>query len=514
MREELKGDCHRPIWMRWGRGFLPALGAGTLLSSSFIGVLLKAANRQDLFWGRADTAALFFVVALGSGLAYVAYLLLNRLTGGRFAGICKPGIFLILAVGVVQFVPQKFLAHHGWPIDATYGAILGVGAACAAISAFKRMGKLSSALWRGVGGLSVLFPILFFHVLRFPPFIARDDLVPGVPGLQRTAAPSVVVFIFDSISMAQCWDDNGQWRSDLPELGKLRSDSVCLDHAVSCGPGTTTSLPNLLFQRSPMEYSDNIWDDSRFSVDPQGFTNGVFYLAKQNGYRTGMLGYYLPFGQMFGALLDGAKDVPFSRYVAPDSFWDRCVNGAVCVAAYARGPFDGSILAGIPRLRYLPGRLNENYFLRITRQTEGIVLSHLAGMPPSGQLFVSFMAIPHSPAIFLSDGTVDTVRATYDSQLQYADKVVGSFLETLKETGAYDACWVILTSDHGHHGFDLPHAQHRNVPFIVKPPGGDRARSVADPVNLWELGPFFGRVFGGSDPAACLAALFPEGNPK
>ena len=500
--------------MRWGRGFLPALGAGTLLSSSFIGVLLKAANRQDLFWGRADTAALFLVVALGSGLAYAAYLLLNRLTDGRFSGICKSGVFVVLAVGGVQLVPQKFLALHGWPIDATYGAMIGMGAAGTILSACKRRDKLCRALWRGVGGLSVLFPILFFHVLRFPPFIARDDLVPGVPGLQRTAAPSVVVFIFDSISMAQCVDENGAWRSDLPELGKLRSDAVCLDHAVSCGPGTTTSLPNLLFQRSPMEYSDNIWDDSRFSVDPQGFTNGVFYLATQNGYRTGMLGYYLPFGQMFGALLDGAKDVPFSRYVAPDSFWDRCVNGAVCVAAYARGPFDGSILAGIPRLRYLPSRLNENYFLRITRQTEGIVRNHLAGMPPSGQLFVSFMAIPHSPAIFLPDGTVDSMQANYDSQLRYADKVVGGFLETLKEAGAYDACWVILTSDHGHHGFDLPHAQHRNVPFIVKPPGGDRARFVADPINLWELGPFFGRVFGGSDPAACLAALFPEGNPK
>lgn len=182
MREELKGDCRRPIWMRWGRGFLPALGAGTLLSSSFIGVLLKAANRQDLFWGRADTAALFFVVALGTGLAYAAYLLLNRLTGGRFSGICKPGIFLILAVGVVQLVPQTFLAHHGWPIDATYGAMIGMGAAGTALSACKRKDKLCRALWRGVGGRSVLFPILFFHVSRFPPFIARDDLVPGVPG--------------------------------------------------------------------------------------------------------------------------------------------------------------------------------------------------------------------------------------------------------------------------------------------------------------------------------------------
>jgi len=507
MREEHKCDCRRTNWMRCGHEFLPVLGAGTLLSSSFLGVLLEASNRQDLFWSRADTAALFLVIVLGSGLAYAAYQLMNRLTGGRFAGICKPGVFLIIAVGIVQLVPQKFLVHRGWPVDVTYGAILGVGAAGAMISAFKRMGKLRSALWRGVGGLAVLFPILFIHVLRFPPFVARDDLIPCTSGPQKFAAPSVVVFIFDSISMAQCLDENGKWRSDLPETGRLRSDAVCLDQAVSCGPGTTISLPNLLFQRSPAEYYNNSWDDSWFAVDPQGFTNGVFHMAKQHGYRTGMLGYYLPFGQMFGSLLDGAKDVPFSRYVAPDSFWDRCVNGAVCVAAYARGPFDGSILAGIPRLRYVPGWMNEKYFLRITRQTEEIVRRHLACMAPSGQLFVSFMAIPHSPAIFLSDGTVDTVRATYDSQLRYADKVIGRFIKTMKENGTYDACWVILTSDHGHHGYDLPHAQHRHVPFIVKPPGSAYAQSVGANANLWELAPFFKSIFSGAPPADCLSAL-------
>ena len=168
--------------MRRGPGFMSAMGAGTLLSSSFIGVLLKAANRQDLFWSRADTVALFLVILLGAGLAYAAYLLMNRLTGGRLSGICMPGIFLILAVGVVQLVPQKSLAHHGWPIDATYGALIGLGVAGTVLSAFKRKDKLCRALWRGVGGLFVLLPILFIHMLSFPPVIARDDLVPGVPG--------------------------------------------------------------------------------------------------------------------------------------------------------------------------------------------------------------------------------------------------------------------------------------------------------------------------------------------
>lgn len=497
-----------------GREFLTVLGLCTLWSSAFLGVLREASNRQDLFWGRADTVALFAVIAAGSVGAYAGYRLLGRMMGGRLGGLCKHGIFLILAVGMVQLVPQKFLADRGWPVDAAYGAILGIGIACTAASLCKRMGQLRSALWRGSLGLAVLFPILFIHILRFSPFIARDDLAVAFSRPGDGVGPSVVIWIFDSISMAQCLDEKGDWRSDLPAMGNLRSEAVCFDRAVSCGPGTTISMPNLLFQRSPENYHNNSWDDSWFAVDPASFTNGVFHAAKQMGYRTGMLGYYLPFGQMFGSLLDGAKDVPFSRYFAPDSFWKRCANQAICLLAYARGPFHGGIVAGIPRLRHVPGWLNEGYFMRMTRQTEEIARTYLGSIPPTGHLFVSFLAIPHSPAIFMPDGTVDPMRATYDSQLRYADKMLGGFVQAMKERGTYDACWVILTSDHGHHGFDLPYAQHRNVPLIVKPPGGDRPMPVDAPINLWELGPFFKEVFRGADVADCLAKLLPEENPK
>ena len=161
----------------------------------------------------------------------------------------------------------------------------------------------------------------------------------------------------------------------------------------------------------------------------------------------------------------------------------------------------------IPRLRHVPGRLNEDYFMRMVRQTVAMTRDCVSSIQPAGQLFVSFMAIPHSPAVFLADGTVDSMRATYDSQLRYADKVVGEFIRTMKESGTYDACWVILTSDHGHHGFDLPYEQHRHVPFIVKPPGSAYARSVGTKVNLWELAPFFRAVFSGASTVECLSAL-------
>lgn len=507
MGEEYKCDCSLGRGPRRWREFLAVLGLCTLLCSAFLGVLLEASNRQDLFWSRLDTLALFLVILLGAALAYVAFLLLARLAGPRFTGICSHGIFLILAAGIVQLVPQKFLEQIGWPVNVTYGATFGLGLLFTALSFFNLMGQSRVWLWQAAGGLALVFPMLFVHLLGFSPFVVREDLGPRTFAPQTATGPSVVLFIFDSISMSQCLDEAGHWRADLPATKALRSESICFDHAVSCGPGTTTSLPNLLFQRSPADFNDGLWKDVWFAADPRSFTNGIFYAAKQMGYRTGMLGVYLPFGQMFASLLDGAKDHPLTRYWAPDSLAKRCANQAICILAYARGPFNGSLIAGIPRLRHVPGWLNDGYFMQMVLRAQALVQNCLGSIRPRGQLLVSYMAIPHSPAIFLPDGTVDALRATYDSQLQYTDKVLGMFIETMKMNGTYDSCWVVVTSDHGHHGFDLPYAQHRNVPFIVKPPGGARIRPVDDPINLWELASFFRAVFTGAGNADCLAAL-------
>lgn len=507
MGDSHKCDRLKPDWGCRVREFLVLLGICNLLSSAYLAVLLDASNRQDLFWNRVDTVALFLVIAAATAVMYAAFLLLNRLTGGRFAVIGRHGIFPILAVGFIQLVPQKFLTEHGWPVDATYGAIVGIGFTGAVISVFLGTGKLAAAMRRVAMGLALIYPILFVQILRFPPFIARDDLGTHASRPEGTSSPSVVILSFDSISMAQCLDENGDWRSDLPEIGKLRLGAVCFDNAMACGGGTTMSVPNLLFQRDPAQFGRGRWSDSWFAVDPSIFTNGLWFSAKQQGYRTGVVGLYLPFGQMFGPLLDEARDFTLFRYVVPDSFAHRCANQAISLVDYARGPFDGGLIAEIPRLRYVPGWLNEKHFKQITDRQRAAVQSYLENMPATGRFFYVHMGIPHSPAIFLPDGTVDSIRATYDSQLRYADKVVGEFIATLKENGTYEACWVILTSDHGHHGFDLPPDQHRHVPFVVKAPGSAYAQRVDAKLRLWELAPYFKAVFSGAPAAECLAEM-------
>ena len=125
------------------------------------------------------------------------------------------------------------------------------------------------------------------------------------------------------------------------------------------------------------------------------------------------------------------------------------------------------------------------------------------------------MANPHSPAIFLPDGQIDSMLATYETQLKYTDNVLGNFLEVMKAQGTYDHSWVLVTSDHGHHGFDLSPTAHRHVPFIVKAPGSQCARAVRPSLPLWRLAPFFQNIFAWKDVASCIRDLpVPVHRPK
>lgn len=470
-------------------------------------MLLRAPDRQDLFWSRADTAALFLLILGGALLLWGGGAVLARVLPRRWAGVLSHLLFAAAAAGLVQLVPPKAWEGVGLSVDGGYAVLLLAGLGLSGLSAAGFLRGAKAGLRKGFAVWSVLFPLLFLQLITRPSFVAREDLPRAAESPVATGAPSLVLFVFDSVAMAQCLEATGQWRADLPALEALRVESVYFEEAISCGVGTTMSLPNLLFQRDPADYHRNQWADSWFSVDPLTFPNGILHSAKAAGYRTALVGTYLPLGQMYDSLLDGGQEYPFSRFLAPVSFGHRLANQAVCLLAYARGPFNGSAIGGIPRLRHVPGWMSERYFEQTTKQAKAAIEGHLQRMGPSGHFFFAYMAIPHSPAIFLPDGTVDSMRATYDTQLRYADRVLGEYLEEMKARGTYDRSWVIVTSDHGHHGFRLPGKAHRHVPFLVKAPGSRCAQAVGSELPLWQLGPFFRSVFAGQDVEDCLRML-------
>ena len=78
--------------------------------------------------------------------------------------------------------------------------------------------------------------------------------------------------------------------------------------------------------------------------------------------------------------------------------------------------------------------------------------------------------------------------ALYDGEIRYADTVVGSFLQLLKDLRLYDDALIILTADHGEslgeQGYFFEHGEYLydstlHIPLIIRFPGGRHAASVS-----------------------------------
>jgi arylsulfatase A-like enzyme len=82
------------------------------------------------------------------------------------------------------------------------------------------------------------------------------------------------------------------------------------------------------------------------------------------------------------------------------------------------------------------------------------------------------------------------LRSLYNAEISYADRIVGSLLERLKELGIYEDALIILLSDHGeefweHGNWEHGHSLYNelvNVPFLMKLSGGG-AQKVVEPVS-------------------------------
>ena len=505
-----------PPQARWRfpiRAGLSALALTTLFSGAFLGMLLQDFNRQDLLWTRADTVLLFALIAVLAGIGLGLAFLLDRVSRGWFFRRGRHFIPLLAAVALLQMLPAKALPS-GLDFDVAAWILLGAGLLLSLLSGRFPDNPVQAALWRATPALALLYPLLFVNLVTQPSLCPVDQLPAARTAPPADGHPPVVIFLFDGLARASCVDENGAWRNDLPNLKKFAQTAVEYTQALSGGINTTAALPNFIFQRDADTYSQIRWSDAMLAQDPLAFTNGIFYTAKQEGYRTLMSSLALPFPQLFGPLLDAASVAPFARYVAAPTLAGRLLNMLANLAFFARGPFAGHWYAEIPRIRYVPGWLTEDAYRDLTFMGIDRIQAQLATAFGPQDLMFAHLNLPHLPTIFLEDGTVDGIRATYDTQLRFADQVWGEFLETLQTAGVFHDAWIIFTSDHGHYSLRLG-AEHRHVPLLIRPPAGTYApRQVAAPLNMWEMGPFFRAVFQSRPAEECLALLPQDGIPE
>ncbi len=246
----------------------------------------------------------------------------------------------------------------------------------------------------------------------------------------------------------------GYERIETPALEGLRADSILFEHAYSTVPLTLPSHSSILTGMDP---------------DHHGVRSNVGYVLKPEdaslprvlagrGYETGaaVSAWVLRKETGVGAHFD---------------FYDDDVGSAT-----------GISFANVQRPGAESAKIATNWILQRSDKPFFFML----------HLFEPHM--PFEPPADLQG----RYQEPYDGEIVDADRIIGAFLDRLKQAGIYDRALIIFLSDHGEglgdhgelgHGIFL-YRESIQVPLLIKLPGSARGgETVEEPVSLTDLAP-------------------------
>jgi sulfatase-like protein len=412
-----------------------ALAAGGFLATQAIRRVRRPVTRR--LAALAAAATLLIVL----NFARITYDTVGRWTDA----IGRPGLLALVVLSLA--------ASLGWPRPALR-AIRGIALVASPLAVV----TLAHALW-------------MFLELAAGPVWRRVDPAPlkgTAPSLRR-----VVWLVFEELDPGITFEARPAGL-ELPELDRLRRESVYADAAHPPAGTTEVSMPALITGRpvvavvpvSPNDLELTFADGktARWSALPN-----VFSRARVSGYDTALIGWRLPYPRVLGGSL-GAAD--WRSSVAYEQTRGDTLSEAL------RNQW-GSLAPPVHVRRLSTQRFAELGDLAIRTATDsrfGLVLLHLP--------------LPQPPGIYdratgrLTSWNFTGTEAEYLDNLALADRVVGQLRRGLDRARLGDRTWIVLSSDRWRRASKRPDGQvdHR-VPFLVRPPEGGRTAYVDGAFN-------------------------------
>ncbi len=349
--------------------------------------------------------------------------------------------------------------------------------------------------------LLLLFPALMidFVLSRLGPeqaeLYAPRASLPRLPA-RGTRAPRLIWLVFDELDQRLVFErrpaDLG-----LPELDRLRAESLYADHATQTAMFTAIALPSLL---SGQVFTNvQAVDANTLNVVPEGSTKSVpwrsesniFKRARELGVNAELVGWHHPYCRVLGDQLTGCFALPSSHssaalaeeaHATRDGVWRTVLDLYRRQLQNLADMLHSSGEPGSERLKDVKIQQDQQgqYFQIRDRAYRA------AADPQIGLLFVHFPT-PHPFPIYNRREGNFNLRGPLDyfDNVALVDRTLGELRRAVQQAGLWDQTAVLITADHGlrpgawigHLGWtqELDRLTGREnpvrVPFILKLPG-------------------------------------------
>jgi hypothetical protein len=329
--------------------------------------------------------------------------------------------------------------------------------------------------WPRTGVASVEF-VLAFMVFLLPLFFVRAVLVvlhtappPQIAGFMPYAksSPRIVWIIFDEMDPRFAFDHRPTGLV-LPEFDRLKSQASYMNDMWQAGFDTDVAMPSLIFGEHVNEISFASRRgflgtvDGAVGRDDLRRLPDVFGDARQAGFNTGIVGWFLPYCRIFAAELSQC----YTESMYGNS--QNTLGARMQSQIYGLTPWQ-SHLQHVQRY----SALLEQAKAMASNPRLGLVLLHLA--------------VPHGPGIYdsrraqLTKFGIDD-RNWYAENLALTDRTLGQIRGAMEQAGIWDSTVVVISSDHKLRSVGPPHSEGR-VPYIVKLAGQSHAWICDLPLN-------------------------------
>jgi hypothetical protein len=394
---------------------------------------------------------------------------------------------LSFAAGVARQLPVAYSLIPVWGSTSIGLWISAIAVVCFAVGLVRYYSYAGTALrWLLVviSPVSIVVVKTLLLALTFPAIPTAIDR--SQPNTFDDRCTSVVALLFDELSFSYLYDDAGV-RPAFPSMARLAAHATNYWNVSAPADRTLRSLPGYLAARRLDSIEVNQFTITETSR-PAGRVpfsavrhDGLFATARKAGLSPEMAGYYLPYCDLLGDMVDVCRSFSFYNTATVDDRFSVFHPLTTTLILWPR-QFPLGLFKNPPFARHQQ---------RLVDRSVAFALRPIDESRPVFRL-VHF-SIPHLPFVFGATGfdpPFDPLRQVPDTayvrQLSYVDTVVGRVMNTMERANTFHSSTLVLLSDHGFRGSGLERDP-LHIPFVVKHVGQRERVDVVQPAHGEEL---------------------------